>query len=138
MDSQRSLRFDIKDEMGSTGAVLICGNFVNKFVSDKVFAHRLSTVVSELASNILKFAGQGIIKIEVHPTFKGERFEIEAKDKGPGIIDKEQALVDGFSESKTLGLGLPGVRRMVDDFTLDSEPGQGTRVFVRMHYPSIS
>lgn len=138
MDNQKSLRFDISDETDAKGAVVNCSTFVSNHINDEAFAQRLATMVSELASNILKYAGHGIITIEVHPAFKGQRFDIESKDNGPGIINKERALTDGFSESGTLGMGLPGVRRMADDFTLDSDPRQGTRVFVRNYYPPLS
>ena len=57
--------------------------------------------------------------------------EIVAEDKGPGIADTERALSDHFSSSGTLGLGLPGVQRMMDEFDLASAPGAGTRVTVR-------
>ena len=54
--------------------------------------------------------------------------EIEAVDQGPGIEDAEAALEDHYSSGGTLGLGLPGVRRMMDEFSLESTPGEGTRV----------
>ena len=138
MNDRRSIKFNIGNEMDAKRAVMSSSKFVDGFVNDQVFAHRLATVVSELASNIIKYAGKGVLSIQAQPKFKGECFEVEAKDKGPGITDKKQALEDGFSESGTLGLGLPGIKRMVDEFTLDSEPGQGTRVFVRKYYPPRS
>jgi serine/threonine-protein kinase RsbT len=58
----------------------------------------------------------------------GRGIEIEAVDRGPGIADIEAAMRDHFSSGGTLGLGLPGVKRMVDEFSLDSTPGEGTRV----------
>jgi serine/threonine-protein kinase RsbT len=128
------MQFNIGNEMDAKRAVMSSSKFVDGFVSDKVFAHRLATVVSELASNIIKYAGKGVLSIQAQPKFNGACFEVEARDEGPGITDKEQALEDGFSESGTLGLGLPGIKRLVDEFTLDSEPGQGTRVFVRKYY----
>ena len=57
--------------------------------------------------------------------------EIVAEDAGPGIADVKQAMQDRFSSSGTLGLGLPGVKRMMDEFELESQLGQGTRVRVR-------
>ena len=54
-----------------------------------------------------------------------------AVDTGPGIDDPERALEDHFSTGGTLGLGLPGVRRMMDEFTMDTTPGCGTRVTIR-------
>jgi serine/threonine-protein kinase RsbT len=57
--------------------------------------------------------------------------EIEVSDHGPGIADVEGAMNDHFSSGGTLGLGLPGVKRMMDEFSLESSPGQGTRVTAR-------
>ena len=57
--------------------------------------------------------------------------EIEVVDTGPGIADCEAAMDDHYSSGGTLGLGLPGVRRMMDEFSLESTPGEGTRVTVR-------
>jgi serine/threonine-protein kinase RsbT len=92
---------------------------------------RIATAVSELARNILKYAGQG--QITLRRVIDGRRrgMEIVAGDKGPGIADKDSALSDHFSSGGTLGLGLPGVRRLMDEFDLESEPGAGTRVTVR-------
>ncbi|MBD3857001.1 MAG: hypothetical protein IFK92_10875 [Acidobacteria bacterium] len=66
----------------------------------------------------------------VDPVFAGCRFgiEIEAVDRGPGIEDSEAAMRDNFSSGGTLGLGLPGVKRLMDEFSLESAPGKGTRV----------
>lgn len=92
---------------------------------------RIATAVSELARNILKYAGAGHVTIA--PLQRDGRVGIElvAADRGPGIENPEQAMQDHYSSGGTLGLGLPGVRRLMDDFTLDSQPGRGTRVVVR-------
>jgi serine/threonine-protein kinase RsbT len=91
----------------------------------------IATAVSELVRNILKYAGTG--EIRLHPVKKiGARgIEIEAVDHGPGIEDCEAAMQDHFSSSGTLGLGLPAVKRMMDEFSLVSTPGEGTRVTAR-------
>jgi serine/threonine-protein kinase RsbT len=92
---------------------------------------RIATAVSELARNILKYAGQGQITLRRVIDQRRRGMEIVAEDKGPGIADKDSALSDHFSSGGTLGLGLPGVRRLMDEFDLESEPGAGTRVTVR-------
>jgi serine/threonine-protein kinase RsbT len=97
---------------------------------DSVTCAKLATVVSELGRNILKYADRGELLIG-KTTDEPPSLEIVARDRGPGIEDVEQALTDHFSTSGTLGLGLPGVRRMVDDFEITSAPGQGTQVLVR-------
>ena len=61
----------------------------------------------------------------------GRGIEIEAVDRGPGIADCEAAMQDHFSSGGTLGLGLPGVKRMMDEFSLESTLGEGTRVTAR-------
>jgi serine/threonine-protein kinase RsbT len=88
----------------------------------------IATAVSELARNILKYAGTGEIRLREVEGKGGRGIEIEALDRGPGIADPEAAMSDHFSSGGTLGLGLPGVQRMMDEFSLDSTPGKGTRV----------
>ena len=91
----------------------------------------IATAVSELVRNILKYAGNGEIWLRriKEPSRRG--IEIEALDRGPGIADCEAAMLDHVSSGGTLGLGLPGVRRMMDEFSLESTPGEGTRVTAR-------
>jgi serine/threonine-protein kinase RsbT len=91
----------------------------------------ISTAVSELARNIYKFAGKGIIRIKLLDRENRKGIEIIAEDNGPGISNPAQALEDHFSTAATLGLGLPGVKRMMDEFTIDSVPGKGTKITAR-------
>jgi serine/threonine-protein kinase RsbT len=87
----------------------------------------LATAVSEVARNIVRFAGHGEVVVElVEEPRRGVR--VVARDSGPGIKDIEQALTDGYSTYAGLGLGLPGARRLMDDFVVVSEPGHGTTV----------
>lgn len=90
----------------------------------------IATAVSELARNIVKYAGHGEIVFRFLDRETARGIEIVALDRGCGIKDKAQALADHFSSGGTLGLGLPGVKRMMDDFDLQSEPGVGTQVTV--------
>jgi len=87
----------------------------------------IATAVSEIARNIVRFAGNGEIHIELldHPQ-PGVR--VVARDTGPGIDDVERALTDGYSTYHGLGLGLPGARRLMDEFSVVSEKGRGTTV----------
>lgn len=87
----------------------------------------LATAVSEMARNIVRFAGAGEIVIEL---IEGPRrgVQIVARDAGPGIPDIGQALTDGYSTYDGLGLGLAGARRLMDEFAVASEPGRGTTV----------
>jgi serine/threonine-protein kinase RsbT len=87
----------------------------------------IATAVSEVARNIVRFAGSGEIVVELlEQPSRGVR--IVARDAGPGIADVERALTDGYSTYHGLGLGLPGARRLMDDFEVRSERGRGTTV----------
>lgn len=87
------------------------------------------TVLMELGRNILKYAKVGRVKLWELP----ERgIVLEAADRGPGIADPSAALRDHFSTGGTLGLGLPGVRRLSDAFDLETAPGAGTRIRVTL------
>ncbi|KIL52209.1 anti-sigma regulatory factor [Jeotgalibacillus soli] len=89
---------------------------------------RITTAISELARNIYLYAGQGQLCIErLHEQSK-TGLRIIALDKGPGIADIRKVMEDGFSTSGGLGAGLPGVRRLMDDFKIDSNPGEGTDI----------
>lgn len=88
----------------------------------------IATAISEIGRNVVAYAGQGEVRASLvsHNGRRGIR--IETVDGGPGIPDPAFALVDGFSTSGSLGLGLPGARRLMDEFELESAPGAGTTV----------
>ncbi|HEY9757659.1 MAG TPA: anti-sigma regulatory factor [Oculatellaceae cyanobacterium] len=91
---------------------------------------KLITAASELTRNMLNYAGGGYVCIE-HVTDTDTRgVRISFEDHGPGIVDLDLALTDGYSTVKSLGLGLPGARRLVDEFEIISKKGEGTRVVV--------
>ena len=91
----------------------------------------IATAISELARNMLLYAKSG--EIVICPIENGERkgLAVRARDEGPGIPDTTRALQDGYSTSGRLGLGLPGVRRLMDEFELASQVGRGTTVVVK-------
>ena len=91
----------------------------------------VATAISELARNIVRYAKNG--EITMRPLANGvhQGLEIVARDQGPGIKNIEQVLQVGFSTSGGLGLGLPGVRRLMDEFDIQSTPGLGTTVVTR-------
>jgi serine/threonine-protein kinase RsbT len=90
---------------------------------------KLVTATSELARNTLVYGGGGLARLEVVGDGRtGVRAAFH--DEGPGIPDTDLALADGWSSGKGLGLGLSGARRLVDEFTLDTEVGRGTEVTV--------
>ena len=95
----------------------------------------IATAISELARNIVSYAGRGEIVLEGIQNSASAGIRIVASDEGPGIYDIRQALRDGFSTSGSLGLGLPGIRRLMDEFSIISQPGRGTRVEVKKWRP---
>jgi len=96
-----------------------------------VDATLIATTISELARNILAYARKGEITLRPVVGSGRQGIQIVATDAGPGISDISQALRDGFSTSGSLGLGLPGVRRLMDEFEITSRPGHGTKVAVK-------
>ena len=89
----------------------------------------IATAASELATNIVKYAKEGEVILKMVRRDRQLGIEIIARDDGPGIRDIEQVMQDNFSTSKgSLGLGLPSVQRIMDEFKIESQPGQGTIV----------
>jgi serine/threonine-protein kinase RsbT len=91
---------------------------------------KIVTAASELARNVIDYGGGGTMRIEMLNDGKRRGIRLTFEDQGPGIADIERALRDGFSTGKGLGLGLGGARRLVNEFAIDSRPGEGTRVTV--------
>jgi serine/threonine-protein kinase RsbT len=91
----------------------------------------IATAISELARNIVSYARKGEIVLQIINGVNRQGLSIIASDNGPGIPDIRQALRDGFSTSGSLGMGLPGVRRLMDEFEITSQPGRGTTVAVK-------
>ena len=89
---------------------------------------RIATAISELARNVLSYAASGEIRLEALTCRNRRGIVITASDRGPGIADVERAMQDTYSTSGGLGLGLPGVRRLMDEFGIESAVGQGTTV----------
>lgn len=89
---------------------------------------RIATGISELARNILQYARRGHIRLEAVNRNGRQGLEILAEDNGPGIANVRSVLEGSHHSHKGLGLGIPGTRRLMDEFDLTSEPGGGTRV----------
>lgn len=88
----------------------------------------IATAISEVTRNILSYAGSGELTLRLVQQGQKMGVLIIARDKGPGIADLFSAMQDGFSTSGSLGLGLPGSKRLMDEFAVASEVGQGTTV----------
>ncbi|MBL0745851.1 anti-sigma regulatory factor [Chryseolinea lacunae] len=91
---------------------------------------KLITAASELARNMLKYAKGGKVLIEVISKGRENGIRLVFKDEGPGIPDIALAMKDGYSTGKSLGLGLPGTRRLVSEFNIETEIGKGTTVTI--------
>lgn len=89
---------------------------------------KLVTATSELARNMVDFAGGGIVRLEVLNSSNRHGLRLTFEDHGPGIADVETAMKDGYTTGMGLGLGLGGSKRLVDEFEIVSHPGEGTLV----------
>lgn len=91
----------------------------------------IATAISEIARNLIEHAGEGMVRIaRVHNGIR-EGLQVTVTDQGPGIADIARAMEDGYSTGQGLGLGLPGARRLMDEFELQSQIGKGTRIVMR-------
>ena len=91
---------------------------------------KLITAASELVRNIIVYARQGEVSIEVVSDRIQTGIKVIFKDKGPGIADINKAMQDGYSTARSMGLGLPGAKRLVNYFDIQSTPGHGTTVTI--------
>jgi serine/threonine-protein kinase RsbT len=98
----------------------------------------IATAISEVARNITGYAGHGEITITLIERGEQRGIEVTAADEGPGIADVERALEDGYSTSRGMGLGLPGVRRLMDELVVDSTVGVGTTIVMRKWTGSVT
>jgi serine/threonine-protein kinase RsbT len=112
--------------------VVIARQKIRALVSDLRFSGSeltlIATAISEVARNIVSYAGSGEIVMRVVRQGQRRGITVVARDQGPGIADIERAMEDGFSTSRGLGLGLPGSKRLMDEFELVSEVGKGTEI----------
>jgi serine/threonine-protein kinase RsbT len=91
----------------------------------------IATAISEVARNIVVYAQRGEVALGLSWKDGRRGIVVVAEDQGPGIPDIERAMQDGFSTGRSLGLGLPGARRLMDEFEIVSRVGQGTTVTMR-------
>ncbi|WP_299824376.1 anti-sigma regulatory factor [uncultured Pontibacter sp.] len=91
---------------------------------------KLITAASELVRNMLKYASGGKVILEIISKNAQTGVRLTFVDEGPGISDIKQAMQDGFSTGRSLGLGLPGAKRLVNEFDIQSTPGTGTTVTI--------
>ena len=119
----------------SAGDVAIAVMTARKMAREIGFLEReefqVGTAVSELGTNVVRYATKGEVRLQPLQRKDEVGLEIVVEDKGPGISDIDSALKDHFSTQDSLGLGLPSVKRMMDDFILVSMVGQGTQATIR-------
>ncbi len=93
---------------------------------------RIATAISELARNIVLYAPEGKVRVRAVVSDDGGRgIEVVCEDNGPGIANVELVMQDGYSTSSGLGMGLPGTKRLMDEFEIETKLGVGTKVKVR-------
>ena len=98
---------------------------------DEVQQSLISTAASELSTNIIRYAGKGRVTFRTVQKENREGIEIITEDQGPGIENIEEAMKEHFSNGNGLGLGLSSVKRIMDEFVIQSKPRHGTRVVAR-------
>lgn len=119
---------DIHTEWDIVAARQLGRNEAKKVGFGTVDQARITTAISELARNIYLYAGAGKIEIERLNEEGLFGIAIIASDEGPGIPDVRKVMEDGYSTSGGLGAGMPGVKRLMDDFRVDTERGKGTKI----------
>lgn len=119
---------NIKKEWDIVGARQVGRDIAKKTGFGTVDQARIATAISEIARNIYLYAGNGRICFEVIEKVNKKGIRMIAIDAGPGIRNISQVMEDGYTTSGGLGAGLPGVRRLMDEFDIKSEEGKGTEI----------
>ena len=125
-------------EIRDQGSVVAARQAVREMAAQLGFGSadqtRLATAVSELTRNVIQYAGTGVCIIDDESDVESLRIKVLVEDDGPGIPDIDEAMADGFSTGGGLGVGLPGARRLLDEFDIESRPGH-TRITIAMNRP---
>lgn len=127
-------RIELKDQSGVVAARQAGREMAREIGLGSADQTRLATAISELARNALQYAGAGICTLTDGSDQNVISIRAVIEDHGPGIPDIQKAMEDGFSTSRGLGAGLPGARRLVQDFDVESKPGH-TRVIIAIVRP---
>lgn len=129
---ERSATYSVSSDTDLSIVITALWGWVLSKGFTKPEATRIVTAASEIGRNIVKYASCG--RLEYRSIYRHFKIgvEVSAIDQGPGIADVDAAMRDRFSTSGTLGLGLPGVKRLADEFELVSTPGLGTRATFRL------
>ena len=118
----------------SSGDVVLVRQAVRQFAVEIGFGlvdqTKIVTAASELARNTLDYGGGGTVKLETLQEAGRRGLKLTFEDHGPGILDIELALKDGFTTGSGLGMGLGGAKRLASEFEIQSVVGEGTRVVI--------
>jgi len=124
-------KLDISGETDVAYAALAAKNYAKEIGFSKADQYMISTAVSELARNIFVYAKRGSIDLSFLELDSKRGVEVVAEDSGPGIQDIDKAMEDNYSTGGTMGVGLPGTKRLMDDFQIDSQRAKGTKITIR-------
>ncbi len=131
-EERAECRISIVESWDTGHAFIETREFAKSLTFDMAEQTLIATAASELCTNILRYAGRGELFLRAIQSEGRPGIEILGIDRGPGIADVEKAMQDHFTTTRgSLGLGLPSVRRIMDEFEIVSSPGNGTRVRAR-------
>lgn len=123
--------YDIETELDVAKVILETAKFAKKIGFPANIRNKIATTVSELGTNVLHHAVKGSVTIACITQADRKGIEIVVKDQGPGIEDIDKAFTEHFSTNSSLGLGLPAVKRMMDELNIKTKKNQGTSITVR-------
>lgn len=126
-----SKRIPVDNDLDIVSARMEGRNMAKELGFGVIDQARIATAISELARNIVLYTEGGEILIEIIEENDRSGIQVTSQDQGPGIADIELVMQDGYSTQRGLGMGLPGTRRLMDEFEIESELGVGTTVRVR-------
>lgn len=123
--------FDVSSPSDNAQVIYAARQMLEQMGFDETRQFLIASAVSELSTNIIRYAKRGSIKFEIFQQGDKRAFVVIARDFGPGIVDVHQALKEHYSTGNGLGLGLPSVKRIMDDFEIRSIPGRETCITAR-------
>lgn len=130
METERSGELPVLSEQNIVASRQLVRTLCQQLKFSLVDQTKMITAASELSRNTLVHGGGGRMRWELVEREGRQGLQLHFEDEGPGIADLKLALTDGWTSGSGMGLGLPGSRRLVSDFRIDSAPGRGTRVSI--------
>ena len=130
-ETQNEDRILLSEPTDSAQAIVAALDLATRVGFTETDRCKVATAVSELATNILRYAKQGVVRLRIVQEGGRTGIEVFAEDDGPGIADIAEAMKDHVSSRNSLGLGLPSVKRLMDEFHIESSLGRGTRIRAR-------